>query len=1198
MLRFAVIASCLVTIVSAASGQAFLPIDRGASAGRFIEPPRSVTQQLRVAQEAIDQRRYGEAVAALGDLLQRERTVLDDELSGQDFFIADGNGIPTAQVNNTLMGEARRLLSTLPAEGIAQYELVYGAQAKKLLDDAAPEQVWGDVAEVKRRFFHTEAGRDATQLLIHRAIAQGHFVQAQRLSVLLLEHPKLDQKTKSLISALIQSLDQVSGSQTVSADGNAGSAAPTFAAVRRRRVDAASEFRMYPGRSVPAQSAGGQMPLPDPLYTVVTTGSERQERTLRESVDAMSAMGELPPPSWLPLRIGNQLLMRTTERLVGVDVVTGKRVWQYPWFETNEKIESTEATFDGLPEEDSGNSLLKQRVWNDLPYGRMSSDGERVYVLGDLAQMQVAMFSPLMGMQGSRPADTGTNSLIALDLATQGKLVWQLGGDTPLPDGLAQAFFLGAPLPIEDALYVMAEISGDIVLLCLDSATGTERWRQQLLAIETGSIDTDPVRRVAGASASYQDGILVCTTGAGAIVAVDIHDRALLWGVTIERNDAINQSVIVRRDGFIPDQLTKRWWDATPVIVGKTVYVTPIEADRFFALDLLTGDKRWKEFARAQTGSRYLAGVHEDSIVLVGGDNVRAVDAKTGKTTWKTRSGWLDSGEQISGLGMFGMIEHPASKESVAAYYVPTSANRIIAVSLQDGSALEHQTTSFPAGNLIAVEGQIISQAATLLSVAEGQVSLAPKVAAALSSDPNNVIMMNRKAQLLMEQGQRVEALKWLDKARAIEPDNIEVQQLTINAMFGALRDDFAGNAQMLGVLDGLIDQPADRAELIKLQVRAAIVHKRPLEAVERLIDLSSLLPTDPMLAAQTIGNEADAARQVSLDSWINARVMEALASAQPDQRDAIAAAVSTHLEKYAANSTPQVQRLVLQFGSLPGAEPLIRQLLQRYTAEQQWLAMERVILGSASATPERLDRLSTWQAVAIASAYAGGGLKQDAAAALEVALQDEAAARQAAIELGVDLDELRSQSAGNPYTTSWEGKVKVQLPNEPLGDRMTMSRRISTGENKRVVGRSFAGWQLVSEDSSPVALRDPMGIVHPIPVDGRNRHEEAHRQVVFNGGLMIALLPGELVAVNLFELVDGQADPVLWRRPWRSEGGGSGFRPQSQSTKFGDQSYRYLLSSSGNSVVSELQLGPIVGDTFYLLQGNELIAMDAITKA
>jgi hypothetical protein len=31
--------------------------------------------------------------------------------------------------------------------------------------------------------------------------------------------------------------------------------------------------------------------------------------------------------------------------------------------------------------------------------------------------------------------------------------------------------------------------------------------------------------------------------------------------------------------------------------------------------------------------------------------------------------------------------------------------------------------------------------------------------------------------------------------------------------------------------------------------------------------------------------------------------------------------------------------------------------------------------------------------------------------------------------------------------------------------------------------------------------------------------------------------------------------------------------------------------------VSSELQLGPIVGDTFYLLQGNELIAIDVITK-
>jgi outer membrane protein assembly factor BamB len=1200
MFRSTCMACWLTLVASIASGQAFFPMDQGNTAGRFIDPPRSIMQQLNLAEQAIEQGRYGEAVASLGEMLQRENLAVDDELAGQDFFIVSGNASPTDAVAKTLVGEARRMLSDLPAEAIAQYELIYGAQARKLLDDAAASRNWSDVHEVKRRFFHTAAGRDASQLLLHQAIFHGDLLQARRIADLVVTHPLLDKNSREQTAALISTLDKLT-TDKATAKSNASVDAPDaiagYAKQKSRREEMLVDVRKFSDLQVSAENGGGQLPLPDPLYTVVTIGSEKQERALRESVESMSVMGELAPPSWLPLRVGNQLLMRTTERLVGVDFVTGKRVWEYPWFETTQKVESSQTDFDGMPDDETGYALLKQRVWNDIPYGRISSDGERVFLLGDLAQVEMAMISPLMGFQGTRPAETGTNSLIALDLATEGKLVWQLGGDLPGGEAFAGAFFLGAPLPIDDAIYVMAEMAGDIVLLCLDAATGSERWRQQLLAIETGGIDNDAVRRVAGASASYKDGLLICSTGAGAVVAVDIHDRSLVWGTTIERNDVLNQNALGRREGFIPDHLLKRWWDPTPMIEGRSVYLTPIEADRLFAFDLLTGKKRWKEISRNQTDSRYLAGVHDGSIVLVGGSNVKGINKLTGQSVWKTPKDWLDSGEQISGLGMFGMIEHPVTKQSVAAYFVPTSSNRIIAVSLQDGSALAHRKTTYPTGNLVAVDGMVISQAATLLSVAHGQVSLAPKVAAALEADPNNVEMINRKAQLLMEQGQRIEALEWLGKSRQLDPENIEVQQLTIDAMFGALREDFIGNVKLLAELDRLIDQPADRAELLKLQVRAAIDNRQPVEAVNRLIDLS-LLVFDPSLSNQSNLGDSESTRSVSLDSWISARVTEAQEDADESQREQIAASLTNHLNHYRSASTTQMQSLVRQFGALPGSEPLTRHLLSSYLVNKEWLAMERVVLASASATPEQLDRFAPWQAIALASAYANGGLKLDAAVMFKLAMENEDEATRAAKELGIDLDELAALSVGGDFLRTWEGQVSVQLPQDPIAGRISPSRRISVAENRRVVGESFRGWQLVSEESSPVALRDPLGNLHPIPVDGRNRAEETHRQAVFNGGLMIAVLPGELIAVNLFNVRDIQDDPVLWRKPWQTDGGGSGYRPRSHSTKFGDQIYRYQVSSGGsNPVSSELQLGPIVGNTFFLLQGNELIAMDAMTR-
>ena len=84
---------------------------------------------------------------------------------------------------------------------------------------------------------------------------------------------------------------------------------------------------------------------------------------------------------------------------------------------------------------------------------------------------------------------------------------------------------------------MIAELAGDIILVCLDPETGNELWRQQLLAVESGGIEADPIRRIAGSMPTYHDGILICPTGAGAIVAIDLADRMIRWGVSFPRND-------------------------------------------------------------------------------------------------------------------------------------------------------------------------------------------------------------------------------------------------------------------------------------------------------------------------------------------------------------------------------------------------------------------------------------------------------------------------------------------------------------------------------------------------------------------------------------------------------------------------------------------------------------------------------------
>ena len=85
-------------------------------------------------------------------------------------------------------------------------------------------------------------------------------------------------------------------------------------------------------------------------------------------------------------------------------------------------------------------------------------------------------------------------------------------------------------------LYELAEVSGEIRLLALEAATGKVLWSQQIALVEQDVL-RDPARRWTAVSPSYADGILVCPTANGAIVAIELATRSLLWGYQYAEKD-------------------------------------------------------------------------------------------------------------------------------------------------------------------------------------------------------------------------------------------------------------------------------------------------------------------------------------------------------------------------------------------------------------------------------------------------------------------------------------------------------------------------------------------------------------------------------------------------------------------------------------------------------------------------------------
>lgn len=1238
MIRFAthvllVLLALIALADRVAVAQVFVQMGMQSQAGRLVEPPRTVLQQLRDAERAAQQERYGEAVLILGELLQRQPAADDDdELAGQDFFMDVGElppgatpqqrtveGLPNdarprrgdddaqapfeAPVSKTLLEEARRMLSQLPPAALETYELRYGPQARQLLDNTMAQRDWSGPEEVRRRYFHTEAGRDATALLAQRALSLGRPLQTRRLLEALLWHPQLESGRRAAVRQLVTGLADGLGpeylgepSQQQRSDDAAG-AAPAAAlelqGLRPRRGTSDSDYTMLGGDPGRQEPAAGQLPLSIPRWVAQAAELPGQRRLLEEAAESMISTGDVAPPSWMPIKVGDQVLMRSTNHIFGVDFRSGKVIWPYPWFETAAASDSESPSI--LEEEDAGRMRLIQRVWNDIPYGRITSDGQRVYFLADLAEVESASMHPLMGFQGMRPSESASNSLIALDIATEGKLAWRIGGE----EGFGEAgdiFFLGPPLPVGDSLYVLAELTGDIVLICLDAATGLWRWTQQLVAIEGHRVQHDPVRRIAGATPSYHEGVLVCATGAGVIVAVDVVDQSLMWAVRFERNEALHQQVFGGRQGPSPEQLLKRWWDGTPRIVGDTVFVTPIESDRLFALDLHSGEKRWKEIARSQKGARYLAGVRQRTMVLVGSDHVRGAAAATGKSLWATPDGWLEVGEQVSGVGVFGTHLSAAGEEPREAYFVPTTANRIIAVSTQDGSVLAARAMQFPTGNLIAVQGSILSQSATDLAAAAGQRWLQQQVEVALDADPDDFGAMVNRAELLFEDGQLEESLRWLQRARDMKPNDVHVENLLVDVMLRTLREDFSAHVDLLDQLEPLIQRPADAVQLKRLQIRAALDAGDPLESTRQMISLSQLVTADASLSGLNRAHH-DPAHQVSLDHWLGARLAQAIAAAEPPEREQLEAIVADHLQTHRSAAAPLARRLLIHFGALTASEPLLDTLVQRYRQENQWLAMERTLLESAAASPVATEQLAANHLSSLAEVYALGGMTADAAGLLvELARREGAEPDPATRFDGLDWDE--EAVAGlrqTPEESVWGEAIETRVPASI--SRRSSSRRLNRSTSckiHRIVSRHFSNWQVISDPGAPLVVRDPLGNDYPIQLE--TRREEQLRQAVFSGGVMIVMLSDELVAVNLFDLISGQRNPFLWRRPWRTDGG-SGVKSQSEATTFGDQVYRYFIGSSRSDAnATELTLGPILGDSFYLMQGGELVAHDVVT--
>ena len=225
------------------------------------------------------------------------------------------------------------------------------------------------------------------------------------------------------------------------------------------------------------------------------------------------------------------------------------------------------------------------------------------------------------------------------------------------------------------------------------------------LALSKSHMVLDGGRRLHAAHLAYGEGVLVCPTNAGGVIALDVLTGSLLWANAYREEEpppAFDLGFGNRRRPQLvntPPNLAADFKTTAPIIVnGKVLFAAPDDPN-IHCLSLRDGRPLWKT---ARTGGElFLAGVANGKAILVGSSECRALDLENGSVSWTVAVG-LPSGQGVIVGNQYWLPIKATAKDKQAGLAV---------IDLEKGELRDF--AAIPAGDLI---GNLMVQDGTLIS--------------------------------------------------------------------------------------------------------------------------------------------------------------------------------------------------------------------------------------------------------------------------------------------------------------------------------------------------------------------------------------------------------------------------------------------------------------------------------------------------
>ncbi|MDX1968652.1 MAG: PQQ-binding-like beta-propeller repeat protein, partial [Planctomycetaceae bacterium] len=428
-------------------------------------------------------------------------------------------------------------------------------------------------------------------------------------------------------------------------------------------------LRLFPSTLVPrpAEAVVKTRPAPMSRWSAAAPISEPVRDVWPNWLREMRSHGVRAWPSSHPLVVGDLVWLRTAAGLTAWHLETG-----------------AERSQISLPEGPVFLESVGRRLAADSLFGRLSSDGRRIFLVHGPSGNQSHPFGFGAVSAANEAAKEPHNFLAAYDSVTQ-EFLWRVGGAAAGPTyALADEFFCGPPLVVDDVLFVIGQQHSELQLLAIRADQGELLWKLALGDVPR-ALAVDPARQRIACTPILVRGQLLCPTGAGAVLAVNPLTRSITW---VQRHGAALRELAARprseNTTYLPDLWWEGWREAQILGTGSSVIVASPESEMLYAADVDSGRRLW---SAPRDKGLCLLGTSPGGAVVVEPFAVRMHDLRNGAVLWRSEIG------DVVGRGVL------TDTHAV----VPTAAGGVVRVALSDGAIVPDDSGAILWGNLWSV---------------------------------------------------------------------------------------------------------------------------------------------------------------------------------------------------------------------------------------------------------------------------------------------------------------------------------------------------------------------------------------------------------------------------------------------------------------------------------------------------------------